>query len=159
MWGIKISPGVQSLASPILKNPSPRRNSKNPTTLSLRASLSKSDFPLGSRIVVRNLENSITETSLKHEFSSFGEIAEVKLLKGGSPKSSRVTASIQYANQDDAILALENMDQTLLGGRLIYVELARPVRASSGPYLRPCGPPVRKQGQVMQEDDVADCWY
>nr|QKY65170.1 chloroplast RRM domain-containing protein [Passiflora auriculata] len=160
MWGIRIGPGLQSLASPILKSPSCRRNSKNPTTLSIRASITDSGFPLGSRIVVRNLEYSITETSLKREFSSFGEIAKVKLFKGeGNPKSSRLSASIQYASQDEAILALENMDQTFFGGRLIYVELARPVRASSGVYLRTCGPPVTKQVQVMQEDDVADCWY
>nr|QKY65168.1 chloroplast RRM domain-containing protein [Passiflora oerstedii] len=160
MWGIGINPGLHSLASPVLKCSISRWSLKNPTTLKLRASISDNDFPLGSRIVVKNLKYSVTENNLQQEFSSFGEIAEVKLFKGeGNSKSSRVSAFIQYASQDDAILALENMDQTLFDGRLIYVELARPARASSARYPRTCGPPVKKQLQVIQEDEVADCWY
>nr|QKY65166.1 chloroplast RRM domain-containing protein [Passiflora contracta] len=161
MWGIGINPGLQFLASPLLNSSNSRRGFKKPTTLKLlRASISETGFPLGSRIVVRNLRYSVTESCLQKEFSNFGEIADVKLFKGESnPKSSKVSAFIQYSSQDDAILALENMDQTLFDGRLICVELARPVKASSAGFPRTCGPPVKQQLQVMQEDEVADCWY
>nr|QKY65169.1 chloroplast RRM domain-containing protein [Passiflora pittieri] len=158
MWGIGVNPGIQSLASPILKSSiSSRRSSKNPTTVKLRASISDTSFPLGSKIVVRNLRYSVTESCLQEEFSNFGEIAEVKLFK--RERNSKVSAVIQYASQDDAILALENMDQTLFDGRLINVELARPVKVSSVGYPRTCGPPVKKHLQVMPEDEVEDCWY
>ncbi|GLT52372.1 hypothetical protein SLA2020_257200 [Shorea laevis] len=108
-------------ATPLIANsPTHYRSHKD---LKLRASLY--GFPLASKIMVRNLPYSTNESSLQMEFSKFGPIAEVKLVKDGLAKRSKGFAFIQYTSQDDAILALENMDQKLFDGRLIYVEIAK----------------------------------
>nr|XP_017230784.1 PREDICTED: multiple RNA-binding domain-containing protein 1-like isoform X3 [Daucus carota subsp. sativus] len=53
----------------------------------LKASLF--DFPLASKIMVRNLSFSTTESCLEKEFSNFGEIAEVKIVKDEVRKRSK----------------------------------------------------------------------
>ncbi|KAK3432521.1 hypothetical protein EUGRSUZ_D00021, partial [Eucalyptus grandis] len=77
---------------------------------------------------------------LLKEFSTFGHVAEVKLAKDEATKQSRGYAFIQYTCQDDAVLALENMDRKKLEGRVIYVEIAKPGKEA---YDKPwtCGPP------------------
>ncbi|KAF8390878.1 hypothetical protein HHK36_023177 [Tetracentron sinense] len=116
-------------------------------SLNLRASLF--DFPLASRIIVKNLSYSINESSLQKEFSNFGPIAEVKLLKDEATKRSKGYAFVQYTSQDDAMLALENMDHKSLDGRVIYVELAKPMSNVFGAYPRTSGPPT-EQNTVKQ---------
>ncbi|XP_059439121.1 glycine-rich RNA-binding protein 4, mitochondrial [Corylus avellana] len=124
-------------------------------SLKLRASLS--DYPLASRIMVRNLPYSTSESSLRQEFSNFGEIAEVKLEKNGARKWSKGYAFIQYTCQEDAMLALENMDYKNFDGRVIYVELAKPGGNAFGGRPRTSGPP--KVQHLQEQDEVPDCWY
>ncbi|XP_061980070.1 organelle RRM domain-containing protein 1, chloroplastic isoform X2 [Populus nigra] len=100
-----------SIPIPSSANAISQRNFKNPKTLKLRASISNPIFPLASRIMVTNIGHSISEATLQKEFSNFGEIAEVKLVKDETIKRSKPYAFIQYTSQDDAILALENMDR------------------------------------------------
>lgn len=95
---------------------------------------------------------------MQKEFSNFGEIAEVKLVKDETIKRSKPYAFIQYTSQDDAILALENMDRKTLDGRLIFVDLAKPGKDRFRGYMKTCGPPKKQQVQDTQ-DEVADCWY
>ncbi|XP_065854569.1 glycine-rich RNA-binding protein 4, mitochondrial [Euphorbia lathyris] len=121
----------------------------NPPSLKLKASVSTSNFPLASKIIVKNLGYSVSETSLQNEFSNFGEIAEVKLVKDEVTKRSKAYAFIQYSCQDDAILAMENMDHKMFDGRVIYVELAKPGKGSFGGYPKASGPPK----------EITDCWY
>ncbi|KAF2302740.1 hypothetical protein GH714_002576 [Hevea brasiliensis] len=91
----------------------------------------------------------VSDSSLQKEFSSFGEIAEVKLVKDEITKRPKAYAFIQYTCQDDAILALENMDQ-----RLIYVELAKPGKGSFEGYPKASGPPKQ---HLQEKDESADC--
>ena len=123
--------------------------------LNLRASLP--NYPLASRIMVRNLPYTTHESSLQKEFSSFGEIAEVELIKDKSTRRSKGFAFIQYTNQDDALLALENMDHKVFDGRLIYVDIAKPGRDTFGGFPITSGPP--KKQHFPEQDEVADCWY
>ncbi|KAK9093608.1 hypothetical protein Syun_028519 [Stephania yunnanensis] len=58
-----------------------------------------------------NLSYTTTETSIRKKFSNFGQVAEVTLPKQGNGEKSRGYAFVQYTSQDDALLALENMDQ------------------------------------------------
>ncbi|XVF46059.1 hypothetical protein PTKIN_Ptkin02bG0257600 [Pterospermum kingtungense] len=122
--------------------------------LSLRASFSY--YPLASRIFVRNLSYSTEESSLQKEFANFGQIAEVKLVKDVFTKRSKGYAFIQYTSQDDAMFALENMDEQVFDGRLIHVEIAKPRKDRGCP--KTSGPPSTKQ-YSQETDDVADCWY
>ncbi|KAJ6942774.1 organelle RRM domain-containing protein 1 [Populus alba x Populus x berolinensis] len=147
-----------SIPIPSLANAVSQRNFKNPKTLKLRASISNPNFPLASRIMVTNIGHSISESTLQEEFSNFGEIAEVKLVKDETIKRSKPYAFIQYTSQDDAILALENMDRKTLDGRLIFVDLAKPGKDRFRGHMKTCGPPKKQQVQDTQ-DEVADCWY
>ncbi|XP_037494479.1 multiple RNA-binding domain-containing protein 1 [Jatropha curcas] len=148
---------MASLSIPIWVNPNPKRNCiRNPKSLNLR--VRASSFPLASRIVVKNLGYSVSETSLRKEFSNFGEIAEVKLVKDiDITKRPKAYAFIQYTCQDDAVLALENMDRERFDGRLIYIEIAKPGKHSFGEYPKASGPP--KKENLQEQDEVSDCWY
>ncbi|KAL1830775.1 hypothetical protein DCAR_0100712 [Daucus carota subsp. sativus] len=116
----------------------------------LKASLF--DFPLASKIMVRNLSFSTTESCLEKEFSNFGEIAEVKIVKDEVRKRSKGYAFIQYSSQEAALQALENMDRKYVDGRLIYVDLAKLDKHS---YYRPpitSGPPEGKMTATRREE-------
>ncbi|CAA3027477.1 glycine-rich RNA-binding 4, mitochondrial [Olea europaea subsp. europaea] len=107
--------GFYSSSTPIPYSscgPSSNANSRPPNFLKLRASYS--DYPLASKIIVKNVPLSTSESSLQKEFSKFGQIAEVKLVKDEATKKSKGFAFIQYASQEDAMLALESMDHEVL---------------------------------------------
>ncbi|KAB1200446.1 Glycine-rich RNA-binding protein 4, mitochondrial [Morella rubra] len=104
-----------------------------------------------------DLHYTTSESSLQKEFSNFGQIAEVKLIKDGATNRSKGYAFIQYMCQEDAMLALENMDYKNFDGRVIYVELAKPGRDALGRYPITSGPPEVRR--FHGQDDVPDCWY
>ncbi|KAI3921397.1 hypothetical protein MKW98_013331 [Papaver atlanticum] len=118
-------------------------NNKSHTTsiTRLRAVSSISEFPLASKIVVTNLSHSTSDAVLKKKFSNFGQVVEVKLVTDESGKRSKGFAFIQYTCQDDAVLALESMDRKYIEGRLVYVDIAKPVTSTFGAYPRTSGPP------------------
>ncbi|PON72752.1 Splicing factor-like protein [Parasponia andersonii] len=68
-------------------------------------------------------------------------------------------AFIQFTSQDDAMLAIENMDHQNLDGRLIYVEIAKPGKEAFGGYPITSGPPKPQQQHLQEQEEVADCWY
>ncbi|KAL3741193.1 hypothetical protein ACJRO7_016769 [Eucalyptus globulus] len=121
----------------------------------LRVRASFFDYPLASRIMVRNIPYSLNESRLLKEFSTFGHVAEVKLAKDEATKQSRGYAFIQYTCQDDAVLALENMDRKKLEGRVIYVEIAKPGKEA---YDKPwtCGPPPPPPPPPPHDDRAAE---
>ncbi|KAF5729226.1 cold-inducible RNA-binding protein B-like [Tripterygium wilfordii] len=143
-----------SFSIPIYATPLRYRTKFN--SLNLRACLN--EYPLASRIMIKNLSYSTTEGTLQSEFSNFGQIAEVKLVKDEATKKSKGYAFIQYTCQDDAILALENMDQEEFDGRMLHIEIAKPVRSSFKGYPITSGPPPKTQ-RFPEQDEVADCWY
>ncbi|KAM7256646.1 hypothetical protein ACFE04_012387 [Oxalis oulophora] len=112
---------------------------------------SKSNFPLASKILVKNLRYSTSENGLHKEFSSFGQVTEVKLVKDRSTEKFKGYAFIQYTSQEDAMTALENMDHQILDGRTIYVEIARPGKGSLGRRPITSGPPKTMKNQNSQE--------
>ncbi|MCL7047798.1 hypothetical protein MKW94_024306 [Papaver nudicaule] len=113
---------------------------KKPSLRAFSSSISE-EFPLASKIVVRNLSHSTSDAVLKEKFSNFGQVVEVKLVTDESGKRSKGFAFIQYATQDEAILALESMDRKYIDGRLVYVDIARPVTSTFGTYPTTSGPP------------------
>ncbi|EXB66987.1 Glycine-rich RNA-binding protein 2 [Morus notabilis] len=157
MWATPTTISFPPSANPVrIRIPILRTNRTEFNSLKLRASFF--DYPLASRIIVRNLPYSTSERSLLENFSNFGQIAEVKLIKDKMTRRSKGFAFIQFTSQDDAMLAIENMDHQNLDGRLIYVEIAKPGKDAFGGYLRTSGPPKQQQHlQVLEE--AADCWY
>ncbi|KAM0038366.1 putative RNA recognition motif domain, nucleotide-binding alpha-beta plait domain superfamily [Helianthus debilis subsp. tardiflorus] len=125
--------------------------SMNPQPLKLRACFV--EYPLASKIIVRNLSYTTSESCLKEEFSNFGQIAEVKLVKDQRSNKSKGYAFVQYTNQDDAMSALEAMDEKYVDGRVVYVELAKPIDKRTA-YPKTSGPPQESSysGQKQAED-------
>ncbi|KAI3886595.1 hypothetical protein MKX03_006061 [Papaver bracteatum] len=122
-------------------NPIKFFKSHTTTSTRLRASSSISEFPLASKIVVINLSHLTSDAVLKKKFSNFGQVVEVKLVTDESGKRSKGFAFIQYTSQDDAVLALESMDHKYIDGRLVYVDIAKPVTSTFGAYPITSGPP------------------
>ncbi|KAD7478290.1 hypothetical protein E3N88_01426 [Mikania micrantha] len=81
------------------------------------------------------------------------ELCSVKLVKDQSSKKPKGYAFVQYMNQDDAMSALETMDQKYLDGRVVFVELAKPMDKKSA-YPKTCGPPQGSpySGQKQPKD-------
>ncbi|KAK4420982.1 Organelle RRM domain-containing protein 6, chloroplastic [Sesamum alatum] len=121
-----------SSSTPITTN---HRNSK------IYSSNFDGGFPLASKIIVKNLPFSMSESRSRKEFSKFGQIAEVKLVKDEARKTSKGYAFIQYSLQDEAMLALETMDHQYFDGRLLVVEIAKPWRNDFDGYPKTSGPP------------------
>ncbi|KAL2343609.1 hypothetical protein Fmac_004894 [Flemingia macrophylla] len=147
---------MRMLSSPFPGYVKPFARAK-PSFLTLRASSLRHDYPLASKIVVKNLPYSTGDTTLQKEFSNFGKIAEVKMLKDANTKRSKGIAFIQYTCQDAAMLALETMDQKKFCGRTIYVEIARLGWDDFGASPRASGPP--KKLDLPEQGEVVDCWY
>ncbi|CAN0920065.1 Small RNA-binding protein 11, chloroplastic [Linum grandiflorum] len=130
------------------------------TLFNARASLSTTpSFPLASRIVVKNLPFSTSESDLLEEFSNFGEVSEVKLVKYEDKKRRNAYAFIQYTCLDDAFLALENMDGEVFDGRMIYVDVAKPGRRCFGAYPTASGPPQQSSASAATLNEQDECWY
>ncbi|XP_042460887.1 small RNA-binding protein 11, chloroplastic-like isoform X1 [Zingiber officinale] len=98
-------------------------------------------LPLASRIFVRNLPYSTGEATLIKLFSKFGQIVEIKLAREEETWRSKGYAFIQYSSQEQAVLALEEMDRKRFEGRIIYAEIAKPLRNEFGDYPIGSGPP------------------
>ncbi|OIW18064.1 hypothetical protein TanjilG_19296 [Lupinus angustifolius] len=120
-------------------------------TLLVKGSLQDRNSPLS------DLPYSTGETTLQKEFSNFGKIAEVKVVKDVITKRSKGFAFIQYTSQDDAMLALETMDQKVFHGRTICVEIATLGRDDFGAHPKTSGPP--KKWNLPQQEETVDCWY
>uniref|UniRef100_A0A5B7BWR5 RRM domain-containing protein n=1 Tax=Davidia involucrata TaxID=16924 RepID=A0A5B7BWR5_DAVIN len=140
-----------SFATPQPASETSLANRTYPKSLKLHASLF--GYPLASKIMVRNLSYSTSESRLLKEFSNFGLIAEVKLIKDEATKRSKGYAFIQYTSQDDAMLALESMDHKYFDGREIFVELAK-LKNNFGGYPITSGPP--KEKNLLMQDDAKE---
>lgn len=116
----------------------------------VRACLFK--YPLASKIMVRNLPYSVSESSLLKEFSKFGKIVEVKLVKDEKTNRSKGFAFIQYTSQEAALLALDDMDQKYFDGRVIFIDLAKPRTDDFGGYPKTSGPPEDQHLPVEDQD-------
>lgn len=125
----------------------------------LRPSLSmRHEYPLASKILVKNLPCFTGETALQKKFSNFGQIAKVQMVKDVATERSKGHAFIQYTCQDDAMLALETMDQQSFYGHTISVELAKLDVHNFGGLPKASGP-TKKWNLPAQQVEEVDCWY
>ncbi|KAG1326391.1 small RNA-binding protein 11, chloroplastic [Cocos nucifera] len=145
--------------SPISSNPPLSRPLCSPSSLpsnGMNPKASLPNLPLGSRLFVSNLPFSIGEATLIKLFSKFGRIVEVKLAKHEETKKSKGYAFIQYSSQDDALLAMEQMDQRRINGRIIYTEMAKPLNGGFADYPITSGPPLQANSETSAWKDDWD---
>ncbi|KAH0455529.1 hypothetical protein IEQ34_015561 [Dendrobium chrysotoxum] len=96
----------------------------------------------------KDLSYSISEASLIKLFSRFGHIVDIQIPRHEESKHSKGYAFIQYCSQEDAILAVEEIDRQWINGRLVYAEIAKPLHGIA--YPKTSGPPLQ-QSSVSNE--------
>lgn len=73
----------------------------------------------------------MTAATLQAAFIPFGELLEVQLPLDVVTQKSRGFGFVQFADEGDALDAMENMHQSELFGRVIKVSLSRPLKTKS----------------------------
>lgn len=77
-----------------------------------------------TNLYMKNLDLDITEATLQEKFSSFGKIVSLAIKKDNNGMS-RGFGFVNYENPDDAKRALEAMNGTQLGSKILYVARAQ----------------------------------
>jgi RNA recognition motif-containing protein len=78
------------------------------------------------RLYVCNFPWSTTESELEDLFKEFGDIVSCHITTDRESGRSRGFGFVEFADREDAIDAMEQLDATMLGGRKIHVVEARP---------------------------------
>jgi RNA recognition motif-containing protein len=84
-------------------------------------------------IYVGNLAYRTTEEDLRQLFSQFGEVSSVKVITDRDTGQSKGFGFVEMANQSEAEAAINNLNETDLGGRNLRVNEARPRTDRPGP--------------------------
>lgn len=79
-----------------------------------------------SKLYVGNLSFSITTEDLRERFSHYGEVVEVKIIEG------KGFAFVEMEAQVDAEKARKELDGTLVKGRNLKINPARPPKSRRG---------------------------
>jgi RNA recognition motif-containing protein len=83
-------------------------------------------------IYVGNLANEVTEDQLKQEFSAFGEVKSVAIIKDKITGEARGFGFVEMPSKDQATAAMQGLDGKDLGGKAIKVNEARERAAGGG---------------------------
>jgi RNA recognition motif-containing protein len=79
-----------------------------------------------TNIYVGNLSYDATEEDLRQEFSRFGEVSSVNIIKDRETGRPRGFAFVEMPDSDAAKEAIEQLNQTEIAGRAVTVNEARP---------------------------------
>jgi len=78
------------------------------------------------KIYVGNLPWSVRDEQLKELFSSFGEITDAVVITFRDTGKSKGFGFVEFAKEESALKAIEEMDQKEIEERNIIVKMARP---------------------------------
>ena len=79
-------------------------------------------------IFVGNLDFKVDENDLKTAFEAYGQVNTATIIKDKFTGNSRGFAFLEIKANEDAKNAIENLNGSKLGGRMIVVNEARPQR-------------------------------
>ena len=79
-------------------------------------------------IYVGNLNYNLSEEELEKVFSTYGEVASVKIIRDKYTDQSKGFGFIEMANDADAQKAIDELNGTEVKGRELRVNQARPPR-------------------------------
>lgn len=85
---------------------------------------------MSSKIYVGNLPYSVTDASLKSNFSEFGSVSSAKVMMDRETGSSKGFGFVEMASAEVAQAAISALNGMSVDGRSIVVTLARPREAS-----------------------------
>lgn len=77
-------------------------------------------------IYVGNLPFRLAESELREAFEQFGEVSRAKIIKDRETNRSKGFAFVEMSNDDEALKAIEALDNKELFGRVLKVNEARP---------------------------------
>jgi RNA recognition motif-containing protein len=84
-------------------------------------------------IYVGNLSRQTTETELRAEFETFGQVTTVNIIKDKFTGEARGFGFVEMSSAEEAQKAIAGLNNKELGGRTLNVNEARPrVERSSG---------------------------
>ena len=87
---------------------------------------------MSSKIYVGNLPYSVTDASLKSNFSEFGDVSSAKVMMDRDTGKSKGFGFVEMASADMAQAAITALHGMSVDGRSIVVSLARPRESSGG---------------------------
>ncbi len=79
-------------------------------------------------IYVGNLDYNLQEDELQNEFSEFGEVVSVKIIKDKYTGKGKGFGFVEMADDDAALKAIEELNGKEVQGRSMKVSQARPNR-------------------------------
>ena len=85
---------------------------------------------MSSKIYVGNLPYSVTDASLKSNFSEFGGVSSAKVMMDRDSGTSKGFGFVEMASAEAAQAAISALHGMSVDGRSIVVSLARPREAS-----------------------------
>ena len=83
-------------------------------------------------LYVGGLEQTVTEELLHAAFIPFGNIVEVQIPRDFKDNTNRGFGFVEFTNDEDAAAAMDNMDSAELEGRVLRVNIAKPIRHKLG---------------------------
>jgi RNA recognition motif-containing protein len=84
------------------------------------------------RLYVGNLSYSTKEADLREIFGAFGEVSAVALITDRDTGRSKGFAFVEYSNDEDAKVAMSEMDGKEVDGRFLKINEARPRTEGAG---------------------------
>jgi cold-inducible RNA-binding protein len=87
---------------------------------------------VGRRLFVGNLPYEVGETELEELFGRVGPVDSVRVMRDMATGRARGFAFVEMASPDDAQRAIDELNQSQLGGRTLAVNEARPKPPSAG---------------------------
>jgi RNA recognition motif-containing protein len=91
-------------------------------------------------IYVGNVAHASTEEGLKQLFEQYGHVVSVRIMKDKFTGASRGFAFVEMANEDEAMQAIEALNETAFDGRTLRISKANPPAERSSRPSRPFTP-------------------
>ena len=88
---------------------------------------------MSKKLYIGNLSFDVTEEELENNFSKFGEIVSVTIIKDSVSGRSKGFGFVEFAEENSAKAAKEGMDGKELAGRTLKVDEAREQRQQRRP--------------------------
>jgi RNA recognition motif-containing protein len=87
---------------------------------------------MSTKIYVGNLPYSVTDSSLKSNFSEFGTVTSAKVMMDRDTGNSKGFGFVEMASAEFAQAAIDGLNGVSVDGRAIVVNMARPREAGGG---------------------------
>lgn len=113
--------------------------------------------PTKKRVLyVGGLDEKVTEELLHAAFIPFGNINEVQIPKDFKEGTNRGFGFVEFLSEEDANAAMDNMDGSELLGRVLRVNVAKPLRTKLGASKPVWSSDEWFKNNLKEDQDLAD---